>query len=83
MGKTQLLDLPNELLIFILQHLSTIELITTFSGLQSSRIQVLLKPFTSFLDISSENDLWIETFLPDALTRQRIDSLRYSDNARD
>jgi len=79
MAKEQLLDLPNELLLFIFQYLSAIELITTFSGLQSSRIQALLEPFISCLDISEENDEWIQTYLPDALTQRQIVHLRLKD----
>ena len=80
MGKTQFLDLPNDLLLFIFEYLTAIELISGFFGPQIPRIEALIKSFTSFVDISEENDLWLETFLSDALTQRRIDSIRLNDN---
>jgi hypothetical protein len=79
MTKTQLLNLPNELLLLIFQCLSSIELVTTFLGLQSYRIQALIQPLTSLLDISIQDDQWIQTYLPDALVQRRIHGLRLKD----
>ena len=79
MPKTQLLDLPNELFFFILQYLSSVEILTAFVGQQSHRIQALIQPFISSLDISKQDDQWIQTYLPEVLSQRRISDLCLQD----
>jgi hypothetical protein len=79
MTKTQLLDLPNELLLFIFQYLSSFELLEAFIDLQSYRIQALIQPFISLFDISEQDDEWIQTDLPNLLVQRRIHGLRLQD----
>ncbi|CAF0967212.1 unnamed protein product [Didymodactylos carnosus] len=75
-SKSVLLDLPNELFPFIFQYLSSIDLIKAFSDLQSHRLQALIQPFISQLDVSQESDTWIQTYLPDILNKHNIIALR-------
>ncbi|CAF2003217.1 unnamed protein product [Rotaria magnacalcarata] len=79
MTKTQLLDLPNELFPLIFQYLNSRNLIETFSNVQSNRIQILIQPFISHLDISQETNQWIQTYLPDILNQQNVVALRLHD----
>ena len=79
MIKTQLLDLPNELFAFIFQHFKTSHLVQVFSKIPSLRLQSLIQPHISHLDISEENDHWIEIYLPDLFLRQPILALRLQD----
>lgn len=79
MTKTQLLDLPNELFAFIFQHLKSSNLIQAFSEVQSLRLRALIQPFISHLDISEENDQWIELYLPNLTIQQNILALRLQD----
>src|SRR5271163_3690540 len=79
MTKTQLLDLPNELFSYIFQHLKSSDLVQAFSEIQSLRIQALIQPFVSHLDISQETDLWIQIHLPNLFIQQNIAALRLQD----
>ncbi len=79
MTTTQLLDLPNELFFLILEYLSPIEILTAFFDLQSYRIQALIQPFIYSLDISEQDDQWIQTYLPGILSQRRIRDLRLLD----
>ncbi|CAF4510454.1 unnamed protein product [Rotaria socialis] len=76
MTKTELLDLPNELFPLIFQYLNSKNLIQTFFNVQSNRIQILIQPFISHLDISQETNQWIQTYLPDILNQQNVLALR-------
>lgn len=79
MTKTQLLDLPNELLLFIFQYLKSTDLVHGFFDIQSIRIQALIQSFILKLDISQENEQWIETYLPNLFLQQNINKLRLQD----
>src|ERR1700722_4805226 len=79
MRKTQLLDLPNELFPYIFQHLKSSDIVQAFSEIQSHRIQALIHPFISHLDISQETDQWILTYLPNLFIQQNILALRLQD----
>jgi len=83
MPKTQLLDLPNELFLFIFQYIKSSHLVQAFSQLQSPRIQALIQPFLYNLDISEETDQWIQTYLPDLFVQQTIIALRLQDKHLD
>ena len=73
--KTLLLDLPNELFPFIFQYLSSIDVLKAFSDLTSRRLQALIQPFITRLDISQESDEWIQTSLTDVFTKHEIIAL--------
>ncbi len=79
MIKTQLLDLPNELFPFIFQHLTSSNLVEVFFEVQSPRIQALIQPFVSHLNISQESDQWLQTYLPNLFTEQNIVALCLQD----
>ncbi|CAF2799969.1 unnamed protein product [Rotaria sp. Silwood2] len=79
MTKTQLLDLPNELFPFIFQYLNSKNLMQAFSNVESLRIQTLIQPFLSHLDISQETDQWIQTYLPVLFNQQNIVAVRLQD----
>ena len=79
MKQTRLLDLPNELFLFIFQHIKSADLVQAFFNIQSTRIQALIQPFIAHLDISEETDSWLETYLPDLLTGENIVALRLQD----
>jgi hypothetical protein len=79
MKRTQLLDLPNELFLFIFQHLKSTDLIQAFFKVQSLRIQALIRPFISHLDISQETDQWSQTYVPNLFIQQNIVALRLQD----
>lgn len=79
MTKTKLLDLPNELLSLICEYLTSIELIQAFSDIQSNRIQALIQPFISHLDISQETDEWVQTYLSHLFKKYLITSIRLKD----
>ncbi|CAF2759333.1 unnamed protein product [Rotaria sp. Silwood2] len=46
-----------------------------FFKVQSLRIQTLIQPFVSHLDISDETDQWIQTYLRDLFAEQNIVTL--------
>jgi hypothetical protein len=75
-SKTLLLDLPNELFPFIFQYLSSIDILNAFIDFQSHRIQCLIQPFISRLDVSQESSEWIQTYLPDIIIKHEIIALR-------
>jgi hypothetical protein len=75
-SKTLLLDLPNELFPFIFQYLNSIDILKAFSDFKSHRIQALIQPFISRLDISRESNEWIQTYLIDVITKHEIIALR-------
>jgi hypothetical protein len=79
MKQTQLFDLPNELFPFIFQHLKSTHLVQAFFKVQSLRIQALIQPFVSHLDISQETDQWIQIYLPHLFTQQSIIAIRLQD----
>jgi len=74
--KTLLLDLPNELFPFIFQYFRSIDIVKAFSDFQSRRIQALIQPFTTRLDISQESDEWIQIYLPNLFIKHEIIALR-------
>ncbi len=75
-SKTLLLDLPNELFPFIFQYLRSIDILKAFSDFQSHRLQALIQPFITRLDISQESNQWIQIYLPDVFTKHEIIALR-------
>lgn len=79
MKKTQLLDLPNELFSFIFQHIKSSNLVEIFLDVPSSRIQALIQPFVSHLNISQESNQWMQTYLPNLFIQQNIIALRLQD----
>ena len=83
MYKTRLLDLPNELLLFIFQYIKSSHLVQAFSQVQSARIQALIQPFIYNLDISNETDRWMKIYLPDLFAQQTIFTLRLQDKHLD
>ncbi|CAF1210800.1 unnamed protein product [Rotaria sp. Silwood1] len=79
-SKTLLFDLPNELFLCIFQYLSAIDLLKIFSDFKSYRLQTLIQPFISRLDVSQESDEWIENNLSNVLTKYKIIALRLQMN---
>jgi hypothetical protein len=75
-SQTLLLDLPNELFLFIFQYLRSIDILKAFSNIQCRRIQALIQPFIRGLNISEESDEWIQNYLPDLFLQNRIIALR-------
>lgn len=79
MMKTQLLDLPNELFLFIFQYLKSSDLIEIFLPIESIRIQSLIQISISKVDISEKTKQWIEIYLSDLFFQQIIQTLRLQD----
>ncbi|CAF0809366.1 unnamed protein product [Rotaria sp. Silwood1] len=79
-SKTSLFDLPNELFPCIFQYLSAIDLLKIFSDFESRRLQALIQPFIARLDISQESNEWIQNYLPNILTKNKIIALRLQMN---
>src|ERR1700734_976197 len=75
-SKTLLLDLPNELFPFIFQYLRSIDILKSFSDIQSSRLQALIQQFITRLDISQESNEWVEIYLSNLFTKYKIIALR-------
>lgn len=76
---TQLLDLPNELLLLVFQYIKSSDLVRAFLDVQSARIQLLIRSFLHHLDISEETLPWIKTSLPKLFAQQTISALRLQD----
>lgn len=79
MMKTQLLDLPNELFLFIFQYLKSSDLIEIFLPIESIRIQSLIQISISKVDISEKTKQWIEIYLSDLFFQQIIQTFRLQD----
>ena len=79
MTKSQLISLPNELLLHIFQYLTSVEILTAFIDLKCSRIERVLQSHISFLDVSEETIKWIDMYLPRALSEYKITGLRLQD----
>jgi len=73
---TSLLILPNELFPFIFQYLSSIDLLKAFSDCKSRRLQALIQPFISRLDVSQESIEWIQIHLPELFIKYDFIALR-------
>lgn len=73
---TSLLDLPNELFPYFLQYLSSIDIFKAFAGIQLDRLQTLIRPFLTAIDLSKESDQWIQTIFPEFVHRNVIRALR-------
>jgi hypothetical protein len=63
----------------IFQYLSIRDRFTLFFDLPSCRIQPIFKNFFSFVNISNEDDEWIEKYLLEALLRKKIHALCLND----
>ncbi|CAF0767050.1 unnamed protein product [Adineta steineri] len=70
--RTQFLDLEDISLRCVFQYLSIQDRFTLFFDFFPCRIQPLLENFISFVNISNENDEWIQKYLPKALTQRKI-----------
>ncbi|CAF0994391.1 unnamed protein product [Adineta steineri] len=79
MIKTQLLDLPNELFLYIFQYIKSSHLVQIFSEIKSFRIQALIQSFISHVDISQESEQWIQTYVPNLFNQQNLIALRLQD----
>lgn len=77
---TSLFDLPNELFPHILQYLSSIDIFKAFADIQSDRIQVLISPFLTAIDLSKESAEWIENSIPQLSRRNELRALRLEMN---
>src|SRR5271163_136873 len=75
-SKTLLLDLPNELFPFIFQYLCSIDILKAFYDIQSHRLQALIQPFITRLDISQESNEWVQVHLSNLFTNHNIIALR-------
>ena len=75
-----LLDLPNELFPHILQYLSSIDIFKAFLDIQSDRIQALINPFLTAIDLSKESAEWIESSLPRLSRQKELRALRIEMN---
>jgi len=73
---TKLLDLEDLSFLCIFQYLSIRQRITLFIDLPHCRIQPLLQSFISFVDITNEDNEWIEEYLPQVLIQRKIRGLR-------
>ncbi|UJR18080.1 hypothetical protein I4U23_004980 [Adineta vaga] len=69
---TQFLDLEDISLRCIFQYLSIRDRFMLFFDLHPCRIQPLLENFISFVNISNEDDEWVEKYLSKALTQRKI-----------
>lgn len=74
-----LFDLPNELFLSIFQHVPSTDLIEAFYPIESTRLQALIRSFITHLDISQRTDQWIDTYLPDLLSKHLVVALRLED----
>lgn len=75
-SKTSLFDLPNELFPYFLQYLSSIDIFKAFSDIQSDRLQTLIGPFLTAIDLTKESEQWIQSNLSEFSRRKAIRALR-------
>lgn len=73
---TQFLDLEDLSLLCFFQYLSFRQRVTLFVDLRRCRIQPLLQYFISFVDITKEDNEWIEEYLLNVLIQRKIHGLR-------
>ncbi|CAF3822933.1 unnamed protein product [Rotaria sordida] len=71
---------PNAQILFDYGDLYAIDLLKIFSDFKSYRLQTLIQPFISRLDVSQESDEWIENYLSNVLTKYKIIALRLQMN---
>lgn len=77
--KSHLLDLPNELILQIFQHLSASDLIEALFRIESARLRSLLSDFLVHLDLSNRTNQWLDEYLPHLIPLYPIHSVRCED----
>lgn len=66
-----LLDLPNELLLYILNKLDNVDVLYSLFGIHNQRLDCLIqeKTFSTSLNLTSRNELILSRFYNDILSR--------------